>query len=212
MFCKHLPLALLAAGLLLGTTGCKDDDAPEPANEEELITTVRLILTPTGGGGATIVEWQDLDGDGGIGPTIDNLTLVEDQSYTFSVEFLNEADSPTEDITEEIEEEADEHQVFYYVGTQAGAAFGDGGTVTGNIAVTDTDSRGCQLGLAGTVTFENIGTSTLRVVLRHQPGSTGKESVNCATTPGGNVNLGSTDADVAFPLTVISSIQARPAN
>lgn len=210
MFCKHLPLALLAAGLLLGTTGCKDDDAPEPANEEELITTVRLTLTPTGGGGATIVEWQDLDGDGD--PTIDNLTLVSDESYTFSVEFLNEAESPAEDITEEIEEEADEHQIFYYRGTDAGTAFGDGGTVSGTITVTDTDSRGCQLGLAGTVTFTNTGTSTLRVVLRHQPGSTGKESVNCSTTPGGNVNLGSTDVDVAFPLTVIANLVASPAN
>ncbi|MDX2062090.1 MAG: type 1 periplasmic binding fold superfamily protein [Bacteroidia bacterium] len=212
MFCKHLPLALLAAGLLLGTTGCKDDDAPEPANEEELITTVRLTLTPTGSSSSIVVEWQDLDGDGGSDPTVDNLTLVEDQSYTYTIEFLNEAESPTEDITEEIEEEADEHQVFYFVGTQAGAAFGDGGNVTGNIAVTDTDSRGCQLGLAGTVTFENIGTTTLRAVLRHQPGSTGKESVNCSTTPGGNVNLGSTDVDVAFPLTVIANLVASPAN
>ncbi|MDX1314481.1 MAG: type 1 periplasmic binding fold superfamily protein, partial [Eudoraea sp.] len=41
-----------------------DDDSPEPVNEEELITTMTITLTPQGGAGDIILQTQDLDGDG----------------------------------------------------------------------------------------------------------------------------------------------------
>ena len=62
-----IPLLILA----LIFTGCSDDDTtPEPVNEEELITTMTVTLSPVGGGSDIILKTVDMDGVGGNEPVI----------------------------------------------------------------------------------------------------------------------------------------------
>ena len=42
----------------------KEKNDPIIPNEEEVITTLNYTLTPTGGGTAIVLSFQDLDGDG----------------------------------------------------------------------------------------------------------------------------------------------------
>ena len=71
----------------------------EIPNEEELITTVNYTLTPADGSAAITLSFVDLDGDGGDAPTITGGTLIANTTYTGTLELLNEAEMPVEDIT-----------------------------------------------------------------------------------------------------------------
>ena len=100
------------SALLFVTTSCdKDDDnTPEPVNEEEVITTLTVKLTPTTG---TAIELKSFDADGD-GPNVPVLSvsgaLAANTSYAGVIELLNELETPAEDITDEVNEESDEHQ------------------------------------------------------------------------------------------------------
>ena len=48
---------------MLSISSCTVDE-PEIPNDEEVITTLRYILTPVNGSDAIVFEFQDLDGDG----------------------------------------------------------------------------------------------------------------------------------------------------
>ena len=101
----YLPILALS-GLFLAS--CSDDDAPEPVNEEEVITTMTITLTPQGGGTAIILESRDLDGDGPNPPEVTvSGNLMASTSYNGVIVLLNETETPPENITEEVEEEAD---------------------------------------------------------------------------------------------------------
>ncbi|MGB2555071.1 MAG: type 1 periplasmic binding fold superfamily protein, partial [Flavobacteriaceae bacterium] len=54
---KYLIMGLLTVALI---SCSKDDDSPEPINEEEVITTLRVVLNP----GNITLQSQDLDGEG----------------------------------------------------------------------------------------------------------------------------------------------------
>ena len=90
-----------------------DDHHDHGPGEEELITTVVLTLTPLTGGTPISARFQDLDGEGGNAPTVENLIVANSIVYNGSVELLNETETPAEDITEEVKEESEEHQFFY---------------------------------------------------------------------------------------------------
>ncbi|MDZ7846152.1 MAG: hypothetical protein U5L96_05000 [Owenweeksia sp.] len=108
---KYILSALALSALLY--SGCKEEDnTPEPVNEEELITTVRLSFIPQGGGSTAVFQFVDLDGDGGSDPVITNDTLQDSTNYTLSIEFLNESVNPAEDITAEVVEEGTETPDF----------------------------------------------------------------------------------------------------
>lgn len=107
---KLLSLSLIA---LVTFSACSDDDeTPQLINEEEVITTLNVYLTTSGGTEELAFSYRDLDGDG-VNPEIKTSTLSANTIYSGRVEFLNELESPAEDITEEVREEAEEHQVFY---------------------------------------------------------------------------------------------------
>ncbi|KUG06198.1 hypothetical protein [Solirubrum puertoriconensis] len=178
LFRPYLAAVLLAAPLL---AGCGNDDDPEPDDENELITTVRYTLTPSSGGQAVTVEWKDLDGAGGNAPTIGSLRLAPNTTYTGAVTFLDESKNPASNITTEVQAENDEHLVVY-TATPANLL-----TVTR----TDRDKNNLEVGLATRVQTTAAATGTLRIVLRHQPG-----------TKNGQADQGSTDAEVTFPVTV----------
>lgn len=151
-------LFLTLTGLLF--ISCSDDnETPEPVNEEELITTMIVTLTPQGGGDVVTLISQDLDGDGPEPPQVAaSGPLTANSTYTGATQLLNETVNPSEDITEEVAEEDDEHQ-FFYVPT---------GAITG-VTYTDQDGNGNPVG----ITFELITgaaeRATLAVTLRHEP-------------------------------------------
>lgn len=173
-------------GLALATVmaGCKGSD-PEP-EENEFISTVQVTFTPAGGGSPITASWKDLDGDGGMAPTVTPLNLAANTTYTVAVKFLNETVSPVDDITKEVEEEADEHLVVF---TPAPANLLQ-------FTITDRDSRNFPIGLASRAVTTGAGTGNLQVVLRHQPPVNGQPIKN------GSPTLGSTDADVTFGVTI----------
>ncbi len=153
---KFIIPTVLFSLLFIGCNG--DDDTPEVVNEEEVITTVLVNLV--GEGSAVRLESRDIDGDG---PGVPEITIsgnfISGLSYVGSVQFLNETETPAEDITEEVEEEAEEHQVFYLLG----------GGLQGNINYGNSDGNGNPLGTQFTFTPGTQTTGTFTVVLRHEP-------------------------------------------
>ena len=202
---KHLfklNYLLLSLFSLLIFTACEDDDAtPAEENEEEVITDVKLIFTPTNtlSGLATVeATAQDPDGEGvqelQVSGSID---LAVNASYTLTYEIMNNLETPGEDIGEEILEEGAEHQIFY--------SFTDGAftspTGNGNIDnasdplnYNDTDANGNPLGLSTSWTAgDALSSGSFTVRLQHQPDV--KTSSSTATT-------GDTDFELTFVLNI----------
>lgn len=107
---KLLSLSLVAT--LLFSACSDDDDAPQVINEEEEITTLKVFLTPQGGQEFEAFSYTNLDG-GVTEPIVTESTLDANTVYTGRVQFLNENETPPENVTLEVVEEAEEHQVFF---------------------------------------------------------------------------------------------------
>ena len=87
-------------------------------NEEEVITTMIVTLTPhiPQGFNTVTLTTRDLDGDGPNEPVLEVSGPISSlTSYSGSIQFLNEMEEEPEDITLEILEEADAHQVFFNI-------------------------------------------------------------------------------------------------
>ena len=168
--------------LVFGLQSCSEDnDRPEMINEEEVITSVRV--TRTSGNETVSMSSVDLDGDGPNPPVVNvQGNLGSNKTYTGSIRFLNEAESPAEEITEEVAEEADEHQVFY--------TFSGG---ISSVIATDTDSNSNPLGLTFNLTTNDAGNATLGFTLRHEP-----KKPNAGILDAG----GETDVEVLFNVVV----------
>ena len=157
---KTMKRCTMYALLSIAMIGCSDDDtAPEVINDEELITTVILTLTQESGD-QVVLTTVDLDGDGPDEPVTTVVgNFAENTQYQGAVRFLNETETPAEEITEEVLEEADEHQVFY--------------TTTDGLNIEtqyeDEDSQGNPLGLQITLTTGAASQGSLTVTLRHEP-------------------------------------------
>lgn len=174
---------------------CSDDDdtsLPPPVNEEEVITTLIVTFIPQGGGTDVELKTQDLDGDGPDAPVVTISGPFESNtSYIGTVEFLNELETPADNITEEVEEEGVDHQVFFNVTNNLG-------TITYN----DMDANGDPIGLD--FTFQTIDTATpvngaMTVTLRHEPNKDASGVSDGDITNAG----GETDIEVVFiPITV----------
>ena len=157
---KTMKTSAFYALLTLAMLGCSDDDTtPEIINEDELITTVILTLTPDSGD-QVVLTTIDLDGDGPDEPVTTVVgNFSENTQYQGAVQFLNETEDPAEDITQEVIEEADEHQVFYTISEGL------------NIQTTyeDQDSQGNPLGVQITLSTGLASEGSLTVTLRHEP-------------------------------------------
>ena len=140
--------------------GCSDDDTtPEIINEDELITTVILTLTPDSGD-QVVLTTIDLDGDGPDEPVTTVVgSFSENTQYQGAVQFLNETEDPAEDITQEVIEEADEHQVFYTIS--------DGLNIT--TTYVDFDDNDNPLGVQITLSTGAASEGSLTVTFRHEP-------------------------------------------
>jgi hypothetical protein len=139
-------------------SGCRKETIEE--NDEELITTMVLKLTPAGG---STVEYSfdDPDGPGGTSPVKQMIILAPNTKYDVSVQLLNKTANPAEDITQEVEEESDAHR-FYY--TPAAGS---------NITVSDLDNdvNAMPLGINSVWTTAAVANGKITVTLRHYPGN-----------------------------------------
>lgn len=181
---KKFNAFILTVMVSLFFTACSNDD--KPVNEEEVITTV--IATFVGGGQTITLTSRDLDGDGPNPPVITvSGPFTNGVTYTGSLTFLNELESPVEDVTLEIEEEGDEHQVFFQITNNLGI-----------FTYTDVDVNGKPIGLNFTFTTQNTGTGQLTITLKHEPNK------NAPGVAEGNIANagGETDAEVSFEVVV----------
>lgn len=182
---ESLSIAMLIIFSLVFIACDKDD--PIIPNEEELITTVNYTLTPTAGGANVVMSFVDLDGDGGNDPIITGGTLSANQSYTGSLELLNEAVSPSENITLEIEAEDEDHQ-FFFQSTEEGL----------DVSYNDLDDNDNPVGLNTSITTGAVSSGAITIILRHEPNKAGEGVV------GGDISNagGETDIQVTFPVDV----------
>ena len=123
----------------LTMVGCSEtSNAPDDANDHDVVTTVTFTLRPTNVMGDTLVYvWEDIDGVGGNNPNrIDTMELSNGVLYACTVKLENRSVSPTIDLTVSIEEEKDDHQFLYTISEQQGA-----------VIVLDRDSRDLPVGL-----------------------------------------------------------------
>lgn len=184
---KLFSLNLIA--ILLLTACSSDDDAPELINEEEVITTVNLYLTPDDSSEQVVFTYEDLDGDGS-NPSITTSALTANTTYTGRIEFLNELESPAENITAEVKEEAEEHQVFYLPSTSLN---------TTDITYTDNDVDGNPIGLEFTLTTGDSSSGDLTIFLIHEGNkfADGASEGILSDEVGGE-----TDVEVTFDVTI----------
>ncbi|MCM4158508.1 type 1 periplasmic binding fold superfamily protein [Antarcticibacterium flavum] len=177
------------AGALLTSCSSDDDNTPEPVNEEEVITTLRVTLVPEEGGETIIMEYRDLDGDGPTAPVITvSGNLAANTIYFGSTEVWNELEEPADNITLEVAEEADEHQFFYNPGSGLDV----------RIIYTDEDDNGNPVGINFTMTTMEASEGTLTVTLIHLPNKDAEGVAEGDVTNAG----GETDAEVTFNVTV----------
>lgn len=184
---KNVFLLAIAASLTFVACNSDDDNTPDPVNEEELVTTLILTLTPDGGGQTVTFTSQDLDGDGPGAPELSIAgELTANTTYSGTIIFLNESEDPAENITIEVIQEADEHQVFYI----------PGGGLNLTPTYLDGDGNGNPLGvLMGFETGEG-SFGNLTIVLRHEPNKPNDGSLGDAG--------GETDIEATFTGVVIN--------
>ena len=181
---------MLALGALsLVVVSCKKDDAkPTDAhdqNDSELITTLELKFSGKGvlGNDTTfVVMFNDTDGDGGNIPTqFDTIHLLKNSTYNVELTLLDKSKTPADTISNEVLEEANDHLLFY--------SSNPIGLV--NVAITDKDGNGKNLGLKSTWATSNVGSGKMRVKLMHQPG-----------VKDGTSEIGDTDVEIDFQVNV----------
>lgn len=181
---KHI---LVLASIIILAASCSDED-PIVVNEEELITTVTITLTPQGGGDIITLKSIDLDGDGPNEPEIVvSGNLSANTVYSGVTAVLNETEDPAEDITIEVKEEGIDHQFFY--------AFKNG---LASASYSDTDENGNPIGIEFILTTANAGSEVLTVTLIHEPNKNGNNVVAGDST---NAN-GETDVEASFPIII----------
>ncbi len=176
-------LLLFVMGALLFTVTACDDSEPEPIDEGELITTLKITLVPEGKSQQVIGIFSDPDGPGGNPPTANTLNLETNTTYNATITLADDSKSPSVDITKEVEAEGHEHELFYETLNNLNLA----------ITKTDLDKNNRTVGLKARVVTTSSSTGKLRITLKHQPGTKGN-------TP--DITKGETDVQALFDVVV----------
>lgn len=185
---RRLLSNLLALPVAWALTAC-GDEGPMNDNPEEVITTVRLAFT---GPSTFTATAKDADGNGSV-DTKDPITLMAG-TYTVEVSFLNELESPAEDITEEVKGESDQHQLFFTVSGLSAQA------LTVSYADTEMDygkTTSLPVGLKSSWVSAAAGTGQVTVQLQHLP----PVNAQAQKVPGVTKDTGDTDSSVTFDVT-----------
>ena len=194
---KNSKFLLFAAVTIIAITSCNKKDevvvVPEPVNEEEVITTVKLVLTPIGGGTVVTLQSRDLDGEGPGMPVVTPAApiLALNKTYDGEVIVLNETVTPAKNTSAEILSEAADHQFFYQTtGTLPMFAYT-------NVALqpTNFDTNGKPVGFLTKFVTTTASSGSLKITLRHQGDKSKPNVVNGDITNA----TGETDFEVNFP-------------
>lgn len=176
----HLLTLLIVTCFLLPACDEKPKDIPLPGNEEELITTITILLKDSITATETFVTYRDIDGTGGNPPDFDSIVLKPNTTYFATIYLLDESNpSKIDTISEEVKAEANDHQFFFSAsGVNLSVSYLD----------EDTNTPPLPIGLSTRWKTEAVsGPGKLRIVLKHQPG-----------IKNGNEANGETDIDVEF--------------
>ncbi|MCB9257001.1 MAG: type 1 periplasmic binding fold superfamily protein [Chitinophagales bacterium] len=167
--------------------GCNKDE-PIIINDEELITTLRLEFTPSDSSQTRIIQFQDLDGDGGQAPIFSADTLNANTNYSLRLYVLNESESPADDITSEILEEGEDHQFFFLIDNALNLS----------VSYNDFDNNTNPIGLINYASTQGASSGQFSVVLRHQG-----DKFATGVSSGDITNAGgATDIEVSFDVVV----------
>lgn len=182
-----LRLMALVALATFTITSCKKDKVED--NDNEVITTMTLTLTPVSGGTPLTFTYDDPDGPGGNAPTQQAISLPANRSYTAAVTLLNKTVNPVVNVTTDVAAEATAHR-FYYIPTAG---------VNVSVSGLNNDANGVPLGITSTWTTTTASTGNLKVTLRHYPGT----PPNKATADLVTDSKSSTDIEVNFAVTIL---------
>lgn len=196
--------------LLLALPACSDveNDATEDGHhhhDHEVMTAVVLTFTSTTDDSELTFTWSDAEDD--ANPTIDDIVLQDASDYSLSVEFLNELETPTENITPEIADEDDEHQLFFTGSAIDGPATESNADAVVEHAYADQDVNGLPIGLDNDIITLGAGSGEFTVTLRHMPLESGSsiktESAAGDVASGGFSAIGGdNDVQITFPISV----------
>jgi hypothetical protein len=167
---------LMGAVVLLNN--CNDpSNPPQPTNDEELITTVRLEFTDTLSGKKLNYYFRDLDGEGGNNPSQwDTIQLDSNSFYNVALILLNESNpNGIENISAEIFAEKEDHILCY-----------ETSFLNANIERTDS-ANNFALGLKTNWKTGSKSEGNVVIILKHQPG-----------IKDGTCSPGETDVEVKF--------------
>ncbi|MEQ8472543.1 MAG: hypothetical protein RIC35_15230 [Marinoscillum sp.] len=173
-----------------------DDDVPEEEQSTEIITRVRLLFSPAGGGAPIVVDALDADG---LGPGLvasGQINLQSGESYELFISLENRLTD--EDITEEVRLESNEHMLFFGFSSDLfESPDGDGNLEdrAASVNYLDQDANNLPLGLITSwIAGDNASSGNFRIVLKHQP-----DGIKTATSES---TEGATDIDVTWPIAV----------
>ena len=178
---------VLAIALLAGACK-KDEENPDPANDNEAITTATLTLTSQTSPVQTVTATvENLNTSADFSRA--TLTLRANTTYMGLVTLLNKTKTPTFDVSAEVKTEANEHLLIYTFSPATGSP------ASMTVTATDKDNNPAPgpypIGLSTQMRTGAVGTGKLKVVLRHQPG-----------TKNGTPTPGTTDLDTDFNVTI----------
>ena len=187
---KNIHLKSLLIAVIAIFTSCEKDE-PKPTHEEEVITTLELVVTNQGDNTKKTYEFEaehdhenesgNQSGDHGEHVEVE---LANNTTYKFEIRFLNESDpNNVEDVTEEIIEEKDEHQIFF--------ALSDASVITITAASDDIkDSSNNPIHLKTIWETTTTGEVDVELYLIHEPTSkTGTKRADFG---------GATDVEIEF--------------
>jgi hypothetical protein len=148
-------------------TACKKDPVTE-VNEEEVITTMIVKLTPNDGDPVLEYTFNDPDGPGGIAPEQQEILLAPNKKYDTEIILLNKTVNPVDIISDEVEEEGEAHR-FYLEPT---------GGVTLTVSDLNKDANGLPLGLESVWETGAVSTGKIQITLRHYPAVPPNKALN----------------------------------
>ncbi|MNU58160.1 hypothetical protein D3C71_472940 [compost metagenome] len=160
-------IIMILSVLSVALVACKKEkkkavENPTNPNEQELITTFKMVFTDPNGVHPNVeARFVDLDGPGGNNPTVfDTIRLVANATYNASITLLNESTIPVQNITEEVEEEGVDHLFCFDLSSG----------LTATVTRTDLDANSIPIGITSQWVLGAASTGTSTIRLRHQPG------------------------------------------
>lgn len=195
--------------IALSLSACKKEETPAPAapnptppaNESELITTMKVMLHDTTTHTSIVYTFSDLDGDGGnpavFGGTNQSDSIIQitkNHVYECSILLLDQSKNPVDTISNEVLDEANDHMFFFNALTPTGNPYSvylTGSMTTVKYTDLDANNRGIGLKTLWIAPSMAMTKSPLVIELKHQPNA-----------KNGTYAPGETDVQVPFKLQV----------